>query len=96
MWCAQDRQDSDTNVANAAGGSIINSKNNATITASDTANLSNRSTVPGINYGYKSVKLSHDRLGHVERGRLKRTKNRSAGLEKLFRDYKPEDHPLFC
>ena len=27
--------------------------------------------------------------------RLERTKNRSVGLESLFKDYKPENHPVF-
>ena len=84
----------------AAEGAIISSKNNitptTTITASDTANLPNRLTVPDVDYGYRPVELLHDRLGHVGRCRLERTKNRSIGLDHLFKDYRLENHPVFC
>ena len=72
----------------AAGGSIANTSKN-TIVASDVERSPANVKVPDINYGYNPSELLHDRLGHIGRTRLEATKNRSTGLEKLFKNYKP-------
>lgn len=72
----------------AAGGSMEDTSKN-TIVASDVERSPANVKVPDINYGYNPSELLHDRLGHIGRTRLEATKNRSTGLEKLFKNYKP-------